>query len=63
MVDSVAVADDPPAANADALALVLSDGAVGVEFPQPMLHSVTIATTKSPVRLMFIPPGLQSQPM
>jgi hypothetical protein len=57
VVDSVAVADGPPAASADALALGLSDGAVGVEFPQPLLHSAAVAAiTNSPVRLIFIPP-------
>jgi hypothetical protein len=58
IVDSDSVADDAPAANVDALAPVLSEGAVGVEFAQPMLHSATAAViTNSPVRLISISPG------
>jgi len=58
VVDSDAVVDGASAADVDVLALVLSEGAVGVEFPQPMLHSATVAAiTNSPVRLISIPPG------
>jgi hypothetical protein len=57
VVDRVGVAGGASAAKVDALALVLSDGAVGVEFPQPMLHSAAVvAITNSPVRVIFIPP-------
>jgi hypothetical protein len=63
IVDMVAVAADASAANVEAPALVLRDGAVGVEFPQPMLHSATmVAITNSPVRLIFIPPDCSRRP-
>jgi hypothetical protein len=52
-VDSDAVADGASVANVDALVLVLRDGAVGIEFPQPMLQSAAAAAiTNSPIRFI-----------